>query len=570
MRRIIIDNHNECIGCNRCIHACPIEGANRVSLVDGEIKVTANHERCISCASCVRACKHSARLFEDDTERFISDLKNGAAISLIAAPANRVSENGGRILAWLRSLGVRKIYDVSLGADICTWWHIRLIQKGVSKPIISQPCPAIVSYITRYEHDLIKNLSPVHSPMLCTAIYMKKYERVTDGIAALSPCVAKAAEFEATGQVNYNVTLKKLNQYIRENDIKLPEAEAEFDHSESKFGRLYSVPGGLKENLEFYFGKAIRVDQSEGPGVVYEDIKRFGAENEENLPTVFDVLSCADGCNNGTGVDRETNRFKTNAIMNGNRQKVLESCDREQYENFLRDFDKRFRIGDFTRYYAAVPMRKVDVTEEQIEQGYASLNKQTVIQRNIDCGACGCETCDDMARLIAAGFNIPHNCIQNLRDDIINKQAKVLEIASSNSKSMDLLREDISDIVGRSTEISEIVSTLNDSITKYKNISSEIDQIASYINIISLNASIEAARAGEHGRAFAVVANEIRTLAGKSKSIVADSEKISEHSIEAIAMIKNMTESITGDINKANISISVVYQSLNKILSNDR
>jgi len=59
-----------------------------------------------------------------------------------------------------------------------------------------------VNYILMHKNELLKHLSPVHSPMLCTAVYMQKYEKVGTKIAALSPCVAKAHEFEATGIVS--------------------------------------------------------------------------------------------------------------------------------------------------------------------------------------------------------------------------------------------------------------------------------------------------------------------------------------------------------------------------------
>jgi ferredoxin len=130
MRKLITNDETKCVGCNRCIRACPIDGANDVLMVGGKINISVNNERCIACGSCIATCRHKVRGYEDDTELFINDLKKGAPISMMVAPANRINgEDGGRVLTWLRNLGVRKIYDVSLGADICTWGHLRLIQR---------------------------------------------------------------------------------------------------------------------------------------------------------------------------------------------------------------------------------------------------------------------------------------------------------------------------------------------------------------------------------------------------------------------------------------------------------
>ena len=568
MRKLITDDLIKCVDCNRCIRACPIEGANYVSVIDGQIKVSVNYERCIACGSCINACRHGVRDYEDDTESFINDLKKGAAISLFAAPANRVNgEDSGRLLTWLRNMGVRKIYDVSLGADICTWAHIRLIEKEKPKSVITQPCPAIVSFILHYKHDLLKYLSPVHSPMLCTAIYMKRYERVDDSIAALSPCIAKAHEFEATGYVKYNVTLKKIFQYVRDNNIQLPKESSGFDHAESAFGRLYSMPGGLKENIEFYFGKKLRIDQAEGQDVVYEALDSFAKENAECLPAVFDVLNCPEGCNIGTGMEHNNSRFQTSTIMDKGRQDVLSRYDPELYDKFLQEYDRMLRLDDFMRRYTPIEVKQYSVTEEEIEESFMALNKTTEVHRTFDCRACGCDSCRDMAKVIAMGFNIPDNCVQKLRNDIVGEHDKILDIASSNIKSMDLLKHDISDIINKSGEISSLVSILNDVILKYKNISSEIHSIASHTNMISLNASIEAARAGIHGKTFAVVAGEIQNLANKSQKTVSVSEEISGHATNSITSIKDMVASIAEDIDKAHISISIVYQSLNNIMT---
>lgn len=49
---------------------------------------------------------------------------------------------------------------------------------------------------------------PIHSPMMCAAIYTKKYAGIKDKLAFISPCIAKKAEIEdpnTHGYISYNV-----------------------------------------------------------------------------------------------------------------------------------------------------------------------------------------------------------------------------------------------------------------------------------------------------------------------------------------------------------------------------
>jgi ferredoxin len=530
-----------------------------------DIRVRMDPDKCIACGACISVCRHGARGYEDDTEKFFADLSKGARISIMVAPASRTNNPElGRLYALLKRLGAAKLYDVSLGADICTWAYIRYIEKNHPGPVITQPCPAIVNYILKYNNDLLKYLSPVQSPMLCLAVYMRKYLGVKGPIAALSPCIAKTNEFEATGLISYNVTFKKLWEYIESHNLKLPDDTADFEHQPSAMGRIFSMPGGLRDNVEFYLGKIMRIDKSEGPSRVYDDLDEFGRLPENNLPEVFDVLNCQEGCNLGTGCRPGHNVFEVNTVMEEQRHESPGGRDRAYVTELYGSFDKTLKLDDFLRRYTTERVAVRNVGEREVEDAFAAMRKAEDWERQYDCGACGSDRCVDMARKIALGVNLPANCVQQMRRNLHSEflVAKQIHTEVSEDSQKIVERFDIfQECVGR---ISQQFDSVHKAVRQYSEMANSIDTIANHITIIALNANIEAARAGNAGKSFTVVANEIRNLANQCKETVKAAQNTSAESARATAA---MTEAVNDISASMTVAINLVEKIAQKTTS---
>jgi hypothetical protein len=391
--------------------------------------------------------------------------------------------------------------------------------------------------------------------MLCTAVFMKKYENVGTKIAALSPCIAKSHEFDATYTVDYNVTIKGLLDYIDERGAMFPSEPSGFDHYEAGLGTLYAQPGGLKENVEHYLGKKIRVDKSEGVNVVYKALDEYVHQPQSRLPVLFDVLNCAEGCNLGTACRHDKDIFEINTTMDHFRQESIGSEDNRKYlDDLFEHFDGVLRLEDFTRRYTPAPVQTIPFTQEALEDAFHRLGKDDEAAKVFDCGACGCYTCLDMATQIAKGINTPANCIEKAHHDIKMEH----ELAMEDLGSYEEILQDITEIKSMTEEIVSSIEEITGAVSAYDRMIADIEKIALQINIISLNASIEAARAGVHGKAFSVVAEEIRKLAQTSDDSAKRTKAASEKASDAIGSVTGLVSRISESVNDSYENISTV------------
>lgn len=613
---IIKVDKDKCVGCNACVRACPVGDAN-IAKMDEEnnLRILIDDDKCIRCGACIRACSHHSRSFEDDTDRFLNDLKHGMEIAMIAAPSLKVAFNGKwrHVLQWLRDQGVKKIYDVSLGADICTWAHLRYMKKNPGVKLISQPCAAVVNYVQRHRQELLPHLSPIHSPMLCLAVYIRKVLGYKGRIAALSPCIAKIDEFRDTGLVEYNVTMEHMRQYFEREGVKLPDAksfsEFEFDGCQGLEGAIYPKPGGLMRNLQIH-EPDMSVITSEGSSKLYRELDEYMNQKKEYLPDVFDVLNCETGCNGGPAIGVEYQRFFMNDVMHGvevythkKRMQDTKITKKGTVDKQFAEFDKKLVLEDYIRTYHPPVVKDIAVSEEEIEKAFLSLNKTTEVDRHFDCHACGFSSCRDMAIALAKGINEKENCHQYMMMSIRSERQKVHEI---NEKVITMNREmtgifttlaqnikkvqqqaerilesgqksraEMTAVAEQMNELNELNSSISGSmqdisvnVERYNQMTQDVESIAGKINLLSLNAAIEAARAGDAGRGFSVVASNIRELSDNSKESVGSAKENEAGIHRAIDSISVIVENFSNEIHKLVASVDVVVDHVNQSSDN--
>jgi len=403
---MIITLKDKCRVCYTCVRECP---AKAIRIADGQAEIIT--ARCIGCGNCVRVCSQKAKKVLSSIEEVQALLAQKLPVAAIIAPsfaAEFTEYDFTTLVGMIRTLGFTYVNEVAFGADLVAGKVRQMLAENPGKRYISTACPAVFGYIKRYNPELIDQLMNVVSPMIATARMLRNLHGSNLTVIFIGPCIAKMGEAysdEMTGKIDEVLTFEELHRMFEQAGIK-PDAitPTDFDPPYAGKGTLFPIQRGLLESA------GLHEDLVSG-----EIISASGRSNFVNAMMEFvsgdldarllDIL-CCDGCILGAGMTTTDPPYKRRAHVSQYAARALKNRNPQDWQKYFDRFSNLDLSRGFVPYYQRLP----NPAEADIIANLARMGKFSPADE-LNCGACGYETCREHAIAIIKGLAEPEMCL---------------------------------------------------------------------------------------------------------------------------------------------------------------
>lgn len=390
-----------CKNCYKCIRNCPVK-AIRVQNQQAQII----EEQCVLCEKCTSVCPQHAKVEHNDIPDIQKEIAAGKKVIASVHPAYLFRYGWNSIHSLekcLQKIGFWKVFDAAQGAFMMKEKYTQFLEiQQQKKLVISSNCPVIVRMIEKKYPRIKEYLAPVYSMMQMHTEYLK--EQYPEAILVyVSPCISVMSELnEPQAHMDYVITFRELSNWM--NDVPENYLE-ECEKKEIYLSRMTAVAGGLIQTMIPVAGqKYLSVDGIDQCKEILRELQTGGYENY-----FIEMNACKNGCIGGPYSQKREKKLLDALI--GIRESSM--------ENGQPDYQRDYHIE-----IPEVPERKFvqeeiypgkTVTKEQIIHVLQEMGKYTK-EDELNCGACGYDTCREKAVAVIQGKAEVSMCIPYMRE----------------------------------------------------------------------------------------------------------------------------------------------------------